>query len=107
MAILNVDLTDARNLSKADARAAFIAWRDEKCPMPDAVPFEGKKEIIAGKERTWRVCSWGDYQDASGHYRRFVSYRCGLGNLSRVYAWIWNEKESRWYPLEVQGFGSW
>jgi hypothetical protein len=107
MAILNVDLTDVRGLTKMDARAAFERWKEQKCPSPNTFSFEGGEEIIAGKKRRWSVVSWGDYQDASGHYRRFISYRCGVGSLSRVFSWVWDDEGKRWNECSMQGFGSW
>jgi hypothetical protein len=107
MAILDVDLTDVRGLSKRDQRAAFQSWKETKCPNPNSFSFEGKKEFIKGKERVWTVVSFGDYVDASNRYRRFISYRCGLGTLSRVYSWVWDETSSTWQECALTGFGSW
>ena len=107
MTILNVDLTDVRGYSKKDAEQSFLSWRDTHCPKPKDFSFEGKKEFIKGKERTWRVESFGDYVDASNNYRRFICYRCGLGTLTRVYSWVWSETDKRWVEAPMQGFGSW
>lgn len=107
MAILNVDLQDIRGLKKYDAQQAFNAWNEKQCPNPKAFSFEGEKITISGKEHVWKVASFGDYCDASGHYRRFISYRCGKGNLSRVYSWVWDEASNRWNECAMQGFGNW
>lgn len=105
--MINADLTDIRGLSKYDKVKAFEAWKLEKCPKPNSFFFEGEKQFIKGKERQWRVESFGDYCDASGHYRRFVCYRCGLGNLTRFYSWVWDEQARTWNECAMQGFGSW
>jgi len=107
VALLNVDIMDLKGLNKQDARTTFETWAKNHIPNASMLSFEGGKEVIAGRERSWRVVSFGDYKDASGHARRFVSYRCGFGTLSRVYSWIWDDVNSRWMPCEVQGFGSW
>lgn len=107
MSILNVNLTDIRGLSKTTQREMFEEWKQKKMPKPKNLSFEGEKQVIAGKERTFVVASFGDYVDASNHKRRFVCYRCGLGTISRVYSWVWDEQHHRWHECAVQGFGSW
>lgn len=101
------DLTDLRKVDKRTAREAFEDWRKTRCPNPNAFSFELKKEFIKGKERVWHASMYGDYQDASRNYRRYVCYQCGLGNLTENYSWVWNEREQRWLECAVQKFGSW
>lgn len=107
MAILNVDITDIRGLSKYDKEQAFKAWEKEKCPKPNTFFFEGEKQFIKGKDRTWKVESFGDYLDASGNSRRFIAYRCGVGNLTRMYSWVYDWKANQWNECAMQDFGSW
>lgn len=107
MSVLNVNLTDLRGLSKKNARETFETWAREHLPKSSMLSFEGGKEKIAGVERQWKVVSFGDYRDAYGRYRRFVSYRCGFGSLSRVYSWVWDAGKNDWMECDMQGFGSW
>jgi hypothetical protein len=106
MAILNVDITDISRGSKYDREQAFLSWNKERCPKPNTFFFEGEKQVIKGKELTWKVTSFGDYIDASGNSRRFIAYRCGVGNLTRMYSWVYDWKNNSWTECQTQSFGS-
>lgn len=103
------DMIDNRKLGTLKTRKEeFEHWRDTQLPKDGKdLSFEGGKEVILGKMRTWLVTSYGDYEDANRNARRFVSYRNGLGTMTRVYSWLWQPSEHRWLRCEDQQFGSW
>jgi hypothetical protein len=102
------EMTDLKQFaSKKDKRAAFETWKLTHLPDGKNLFFEGEKQVIKGEERTFVVASFGDYEDANRCARRFVAYRCGLGNITRVYSWLWHPDEKRWIECATQQFGSW
>jgi len=102
------ELTDLSTFTnKKSKQEAFEDWARTHLPNDKRLSFEDGNQIIKGKERTFVVASFGDYEDANRCARRFVAYRCGLGNITRVYSWLWHADEKRWLECATQQFGSW
>lgn len=105
--MLNAKLWDARNSTRKDWIGTYESWRDKNIPNANAFPLIIKTEVIAGRERQWRVASFGEFKDQSGNIRRFVAYRCGLGTLCKNYSWVWRPQDNMWQECALQQFGSW
>lgn len=103
------DMIDNRKLGTLKTRReAFEQWRDENLPGDGKkLSFEGGEIEARGKKWKWLVASYGDYQDANRCARRFVSWRCGLGNMTLVVSWLWHPEEHRWLRCQDQQFGTW
>lgn len=103
------EMTDSQKLGTLKTREeAFEQWRNENLPRDGKnLPFKGEKHLVKGCERTWLVASYGDYEDANRNPRRFVSYRNGVGTMTKVYSWLWDFNQKRWLRCEDQQFGTW
>ena len=101
------EITDLRAFKdKAEREHQWLEWSETHLPNKKKLSFEDGKMTIGVREYTWRVESFGDYEDANRNARRFVSYRLGKGNVTRVYSWLWDARERRWLECSTNQFGS-
>lgn len=90
---------------KHDGLSSFEMFKRKVGLEDQKLPFEYESEtMIRGARMVFVAESWGGYENASGEWIIFISWRSSKGNVNQYIHWTWNDNEQKCSNRRDYGF---